>query len=221
MALSEQDRREALALLEDSGAVISRSHFVYASGMHGPAYVNKDLLFVHPRRVEWLCRLLAQPFLGWKHGAPPNAVVGPAIGGVILAQHTAGFLTTQSSACEALYAEKDNRGGYVMKRGYAQRLRDRRVLVVEDVLTTGASARSTVEAVRACGGDVIGVAALVNRGGVTAEAVGGVQTLHALIDLQLDAYGEDACPLCKANVPIDGTVGKGAEYLARKYGMVR
>lgn len=222
MSLSEQDQKYVAAVLDHAGAVMTGSHFVYASGMHGSAYVNKDLLYVEPHAVERLCRMMAMPFLvDLSGGRPPDAVVGPAVGGVILSQYVAASLATQEKSCEALYADKDDKGGYALKRGYGKRVTGKRVLVVEDILTTGASARAAVEAVRSCGGKVIGVAALVNRGNVTAKDVGDVPVLHTLLDIKLESFTESACPLCAQGVPINEQVGRGAEFLARKHGLVQ
>ncbi len=202
------------AELERARAIITGSHVVYASGTHGSAYVNKDALYPDTRRVGWLCSLLAAPF----YQDMVAAVVGPSLGGIILSQHVADALCGNGGYCESLYAEKDGKGGYVLNRGYDLRVKNRRVLVVEDVLTTGTSARSTVEAVRLNGGDVVGVAALVNRGGVTAKDVGDVPKLHVLLTLHLETFPEAACPLCAQGVPVNTSVGKGAEYLARRAG---
>lgn len=203
--------------LEAAGAVMTGMHVVYASGLHGSAYINKDALYPDTRTTSWLCSLLARPF----RMEPPDAVVGPVLGGIILAQRTADVFCDPRHRCEALYAEKDGQGRYALKRGYGKRVTGKRVLVVEDILTTGASAHLTIEAVRVCGGEVIGVAALVNRGSITAKGLGDVPVLHTLLDLTLDAWSEDRCPLCEHNVPIDGSVGRGAEFLARKHGLVQ
>lgn len=105
---------------------------------------------------------------------------------------------------------------FVIKRGYDKVITGKRVLVVEDVLTTGGSAREVIEAVRALDGEVVGLGVLCNRGGITAEDVGGVPELFALVNVKLDAWDEAECPLCAKGVPINTDVGKGREFLARK-----
>ena len=92
----------------------------------------------------------------------------------------------------------------------------KRVLVVEDILTTGGSARKVVEAVRAIGGNVVGVGVLCNRGGVTAQDLANVPKLEVLVNISLDAWNEADCPLCKQGVPVNPDVGKGREFLARR-----
>jgi orotate phosphoribosyltransferase len=88
--------------------------------------------------------------------------------------------------------------------------------VVEDVLTTGGSAKKVVEATRELDGTVIGLGVLCNRGGITPKDVADPPRLHALVNVTLDAWDEAECPYCASGVPINTDVGKGREYLARK-----
>ncbi|HXJ35328.1 MAG TPA: phosphoribosyltransferase family protein [Candidatus Eisenbacteria bacterium] len=194
------------AILEGARAIITGSHIVYTSGRHGSAYVNKDAVYPDTARVAELCRFLADA------AAPlrPEIVCGPAMGGIILAQWTGHHL-----GIPAVYAEKADAGGMALRRGYDALVAGRRVLVVEDILNTGGSVKDAVAAVRAAGGDVAGVAALVNRGRVTAADV-GVPALAALLDVELEAWDAAACPLCRDGVPVNTTVGKGREFLAKR-----
>lgn len=194
----------ATAILAESGAVIRDGHIVYTSGRHGSAYVNKDAVYPHTERVRELCGLLAQA------AGPLGAeiVCGPAMGGIILAQWTGHHL-----GLPAVYAEKAPEGGMVLRRGYDRLVRGRRVLVVEDVVNTGGSLADTIRAVRAAGGTVAGAVALCNRGGVTAAAL-DVPALHALVELSLESWAAEECPLCRRGVPVDTAVGKGREFLA-------
>lgn len=198
----------AAAILAESGAVLRDSHVVYTSGRHGSAYVNKDAVYPHTDRVRELCAMMAE--LARPLG--PEVVCGPAMGGIILAQWTGHHL-----GLPAVYAEKAAEGGMVLKRGYDAVVRGRRVLVVEDVVNTGGSLADTVRAVRAAGGTVAGAVALCNRGGVPASAV-DVPVLHALVELSLDSWAADECPLCRRGVPVNVAVGKGREFLAARAG---
>lgn len=205
---------EVLELLARVGAVISGSHIVYTSGKHGSGYVNKDAVYPRTREISRLCRCIAERF----SGSHIDTVIAPAIGGVIMSQWTAYHLSDMCGreVC-GVYAEKSDTGnGFVIKRGYDRMVTGKRVLVVEDVLNTGGSAKKVVETARGIGGDVVGVAVLCNRGGVTAEDLGGVPELFALANLKLDAWDEAECPLCASGVPINTDVGKGREFLARK-----
>ena len=195
----------AAAILAESGAVIRDSHVVYTSGRHGSAYVNKDAVYPHTGRVRELCALLADA------ARPLDAqiVCGPAMGGIILAQWTGHHL-----GLPAVYAEKAPEGGMTLRRGYDALVRGRRVVVVEDVVNTGGSLAEAIHAVRAANGTVVGAVALCNRGGVTAAAL-DVPVLQSLVELSLESWPAEECPLCRRGVPVDTSVGKGREFLAR------
>lgn len=209
--LSEQ---EVLRILTKSGAVITGSHIVYTSGKHGAAYVNKDAIYPHTKEISLLCRAIAENFAK----VEVDIVVAPAVGGVILSQWVAHHLSDLNGReVLAVYAEKLEGGdGFVIKRGYDKMIQQKRVLVVEDILTTGGSVKKVVESARALGGEVIGIAALCNRGGLKASDLGEVPELFTLVNLKLDAWDEAFCPLCSQKVPINTDVGKGREFLARK-----
>jgi orotate phosphoribosyltransferase len=204
--------QEIIQMLAGIGAIITNSHIVYTSGRHGSAYINKDALYVHPQITFRLCEILARPY----QADTVDVVAGPAVGGVILAQWVAYHLNRSRSSGEtlAIYAEEES-GSLRFKRGYDQFIKPgTSVVIVEDVLTTGGSARKVIEAVRALGGNVQGLSALCNRGGISPEHIGGVP-LHALITLNLDSWAEEECPLCRHHVPVNTTVGKGKAFLAR------
>ncbi len=203
-----------LHILSTTGAVLTNGHFVYTSGLHGDAYVNKDRIYPHTSAVRQLCELLAQYFR--REGVTYDVVVGPALGGIILSQWTAYFSPFGSEGTEvlAVYAEKDGKQ-FLLGRGYDEFVQGKRVLVVEDVVTTGGSARKVAELVTELGGTVVAIGALCNRGGVTAEEL-GVPLFFALINFTLETWSEQECPLCKEEAPINTDVGKGREFLARK-----
>jgi len=146
-------------------------------------------------------------------------VIAPAIGGVILSQWTAHHLTEiNGHEVFGVYAEKSEGGdAFVIKRGYDKLIAGKNVLVVEDVLTTGGSAKKVVEATRAIGGKVIGLGVLCNRGGIKPQDVAHVPVLTALVNVRLDAWDEAVCPLCERGIPINTDVGRGREFLARKH----
>ncbi|MBM4396296.1 MAG: orotate phosphoribosyltransferase [Deltaproteobacteria bacterium] len=206
---------DVLDLLAANDAVLTGTHVVFTSGRHGSAYVNKDAIYPHTAAVARLCAAFADRF----RDAGVEVVCGPVLGGVVLAQWTAHHLAAAAGpgAAEvlAVYAERADDRKFVLRRGYDRIAAGRRVLVVEDVLTTGGSLRDAVAAVRAAGGEVVGAAALVNRGGVTAEQV-GAPVLHSLATIDLDSWDEAACPLCRDGVPVETRVGKGAEFLRRR-----
>lgn len=206
------DEKQVLKILGKVGAIITDSHIVYTSGKHGSAYVNKDALYPHTEETSRICRAIAERFAD----DYVEAVVAPAIGGVVLTQWIAHHLS-QMNEYEVLaaYAEKTPAGDFVIKRGYDKLISDKRVLVVEDVLTTGNSARATIDAVRATGGNVIGLGVLCNRGEIGPQDVRGVPKLTALATVPLEAWDPNDCPLCMRSVAINIDVGKGREFLAQ------
>ncbi|MBI4196859.1 MAG: phosphoribosyltransferase [Deltaproteobacteria bacterium] len=194
-----------MKLLEKFGAVLTNGHFVYTSGKHGSAYINKDALYPHTTVISHLCRELAKKF----SRSPVEVVVAPVVGGVILSQWVAHHLSRMKKReVLGVYAEK-SADGFILKRGYDRLVSGKKVLVVEDILNTGGSAKKVVETVRSAGGVVIGVGALVNRGGVIAKDLGGVPKVFSLVELPLEAWEANECPLCVRQLPINTEVGKG------------
>lgn len=206
------EHQQALQIFAESKAVIINSHVVYTSGKHGSAYVNKDAIYPHTSDTSILCEMLAHEFKSYL----VEVVIAPAVGGVILSQWTAHHLRPLAHRdVLGVYADKADDGNFVIKRGYDKLITGKRVLVVEDVINTGGSVKKVIAAVRACGGTIVGVGALCNRGGITAQDL-DVPILVALMDVKLEMWEEADCPLCAQNVPINTDVGKGREFLERK-----
>src|SRR3990167_10692639 len=125
-------------ILADTNSVLSNGHFVYVSGKHGDKYINKDAIYPHTKAIKELCRMWAQDF----KNSGVEVVVGPAMGGVILSHDTATELTKLLKRdIPGVYAEKDGDGGFKFTRGYDAFVKGKKVLVVEDVLTTGGSVK--------------------------------------------------------------------------------
>jgi orotate phosphoribosyltransferase len=209
---TETRETEIMKIFEESQAIITGSHIVYTSGKHGSAYVNKDAVYPFTSRVSKLCSFIAEDF----ENEEIDAVVGPVVGGVALAQWTAHHLSRlQGKEVLAICADKSEES-FIIKRGQDKLITGKKILVVEDILTTGGSVKKVVEAIRSINGDVIGVAALCNRGEITTKEIGDVPVLKTLVNVTLDAFDEADCPLCKDGIEINTSVGKGAEYLKNK-----
>lgn len=200
--MSEQEIRK---VFEDCGAILN-GHFVFTSGRHGSMYINKDAIFPHIKAIKTLCRQIA---LRAKH-LNPDVVIGPVTGGVILSQWVVHHLIVElEREVLAVYAEKFLEKKFLIRRGYDKLIDGNKVFVVEDVLTTGGSAAGVVKLVRLCGGEVVGVGALCNRGKVTVKDVGNVPELITLLNLDLESWEEKECPLCQKGIPINTKVVKG------------
>jgi len=212
---------EVLQILSKVGAVITDNHIVYTSGKHGTAYINKDALYPHTKETSRLCLAIAEQFDEfYKDDMEVEIVIAPAVGGVILSQWTAYHLTKLTGReVLGVYADKIKVNGeddFVIKRGYDKLISGKNVLITEDLLTTGGSVRKVVAAVRAIGGNVVGVGVICNRGDVTPADLGDVPKLFALTKVKMDAWDEEACTLCLDGVPINTDVGHGREFLAKQ-----
>ena len=204
-----------MQLFSDAGAIVSDSHFVYSSGRHSSVYVNKDALYLHTGIVSRLCERMAQSY----NADEIDVVVGPVLGGIVLSQWVTYALNAHRTNGEvlAVYAEKEGDGPdktFVFRRGYDKHIAGKNILVVEDILTTGGSARQVIEAIRKQGGNVIGLSALCNRGTVQSAAVANVP-VQQLITLTLETFAEDECPFCQQGVPINTELGKGRAFLQK------
>ncbi len=202
-------------IFERCGAIL-KGHFVYTSGRHGEVYVNKDAIYPF-QMIHGLCDGLVQklnsPFL-----LDIEAVVAPALGGIVLSRLIADCITefewNDGFAVMAIYAEKD-KDKFVIRRGYDKLIFGKKVLIVDDIMTTGGSVKKVVEAARVCGANVCGAAVLVNRGGITEEDL-GVPKLFSLREWRFESWEEEDCPLCEAGAPINQEVGKGREFSVKK-----
>jgi orotate phosphoribosyltransferase len=158
-------------------------HFVLTSGLHSSRYIQCARLLQHPQHAEALGGWLADRF----RGQAVDAVISPALGGLIIGHETARALGVR-----ALFGERDN-GVMTLRRGFALQPRER-VVIVEDVTTTGGSVRELIRLVRELEGAVVGVGAILDRSGGQVHM--GVP-LHALITMQVPAYQPEACSLCQ------------------------
>jgi len=208
------DEKAVLEVLNELGVIITNSHFVFTSGRHSNTYVNKDALYLHPARTAQMCEIMAKKY----DANQVDVVAGPTIGGVILSQWVAYHLNSLRKAGETLsiYVEKEgerDQKKFIVERGYDVRVPGKNIVVVEDVLMTGGSAAKVIEAIRMLGGNVVGLSAPCNRGGIKPQDIGDVP-IHTLINLTFESWSEEDCPLCAAKVPINTSVGKGKQFLA-------
>lgn len=192
------------------GAIVEGTHVVLKSGKHSQTYVKKDAIFTQPTTLFYFCQLMAEAISDLQ----VDVVVGPAIGGAILAQGVGYHLTCPRRHPLCAFAEKEGKE-FVFNRGYHHVVAHKRVLVVEDVVTTGGSIQGVVKATADVGGTVIGVVALVNRGRVTASSL-KVPYFTSLVDLMLETWDPDTCPMCEEDVPVNLELGHGREFMEGK-----
>lgn len=181
--------REVERVFREAGA-FREGHFVLASGRHSPRYLEKFQVLQWPVRTAALCADIAE----WAQRLGPGTVAGPTTGGIILAHEVARQLELR-----AVYAERGESGrGREFRRGFTLGSGER-VLVVDDIMTTGGSVQETVDAVRRAGAQVVGAAVFVDRSGGAARLD---VPLKALWTIDIPTYAADECPQCAQGVPI-------------------
>lgn len=204
---------EVLEIFKKTGGYISDSHIVYTSGKHGKKYLNKDAIYPHTKEVSKICLEIATRFA--KEGI--EAVVAPALGGIILSQWSAYHLTNiTGSEVLGIYTEKTPEKNQILTRGYDKLVKGKKILIVEDITTTGGSVKKVIESVKNAGGIVHAVCVLVNRNPkeVNEEFLGA--PFFPLAEVEMEAWDEEKCPLCRDHIPVNTTVGKPKDFLARK-----
>jgi len=178
---------EVLELFRQSGALLE-GHFKLSSGLHSGKYLQSALVLQYPDRAERLGTALAELV----RGSNPTAVLSPALGGIVIGQEVGRALGVR-----ALFAERQD-GALTLRRGFTLSPADR-VLIVEDVITTGGSTRETIAVAQAAGAQVVGAAGIVDRGTDPARVTVPMQTL---VKLAVPAYAPEACPMCAAGQPV-------------------
>ena len=176
------EHNEALELYRRTGAYLE-GHFQLSSGLHSPGYMQSALVLQHPADAASLGMGIAAHVKSFR----PTVVLSPALGGLIIGHEVARALGVR-----AIFAERGGGSALTLRRGFTLASSDR-VLVVEDVFTTGKSTRETMEVAREAGADVVGAAAIVDRSGGTVDF--GVPS-YALLQLSVPAYEPEQCPLC-------------------------
>ncbi|MEE8359960.1 MAG: orotate phosphoribosyltransferase [Candidatus Omnitrophota bacterium] len=177
---------EVLKIFQESGALQS-GHFKLSSGLHSGQYMQCALVLQHPRYAEKLCKALAEKFKDDKVAV----VVGPAIGGIVVSCEVGRALGVRS-----IFTERED-GKTKFRRGFSVDKNDR-VLVVEDVVTTGKSTKEVLEVIRSTGASIVGIGALVDRLNGTAFN----ENYASLVRIEIPTFKPEECPLCKKEQPV-------------------
>lgn len=175
-------QEQVLEVFERTG-VLLEGHFRLTSGLHAAKYLQCAQLLQYPHEAGPLCEQLADYF----KDSGATVVAGPATGGIILAYEVAKALGVKN-----IFGEREN-GVMTFRRGFKLEPTDK-VLVLEDVVTTGGSVKELIECIKAAGAEVVGVASLVNRSGGRVDF--GVP-FKSLVNLDITTYQPDDCPMCK------------------------
>lgn len=204
---------DVLSILKKVGGVITNDHFVYTSGKHGSVYINKDAVYTHVNETSKIGKMFATKF----KNKSIDVVAAPALGGIILSQWTAYHLSKlKGKEVLSVYTEKTSDKDQVFTRGYDKLVKNKKVLVIEDLTTTGGSVKKVVKSVKKARGKVVAVAVMVNRNPKEVNAKFMGVPFTSLGVLKAEAFDERKCELCKKNVPINTSVGHGKKYLEAK-----
>ncbi|HYO75417.1 MAG TPA: orotate phosphoribosyltransferase [Thermoanaerobaculia bacterium] len=175
-------------LLEETGALLT-GHFRLSSGLHSENYVQCALLLEHPRNAKAIGAELAQKV----RALGATKIVAPALGGVII-----GYTVAEALELPFVFTERKE-GQMTLRRGFRLQQGDR-VVIVEDVVTTGKSTRETADVIAQHGGEVVGFASILNRSG---KANPFDSAYEFLLALDFATYEESACPLCAKGLALD------------------
>jgi len=176
-----------LEIFEKTNAFL-KGHFKLSSGLHSEGYLQCALVLQYPEYTKALCAELAKRFKAEK----PTVVVAPAIGGILVSYEVANTL-----GCRSVFTEREN-DAMIFRRGFDIDASDR-VLVVEDVVTTGGSTKEVIEAVRQNGAKVIGVGSIIDR---SCNVIDFGVEFKSLLKLDAKTYKPEECPLCKEGIPV-------------------
>jgi orotate phosphoribosyltransferase len=170
---------------------LREGHFVLSSGLHSPVFLQKNLVFMDTARCARLCKALAEKITAAV--GPVDVAISPAVGGIIPGYETARWLGVPS-----MYVEREG-GTFKLRRGFHVEP-GQKVVMVEDIVTTGLSSRECIAAIQAASGEVVAAACIVDRSGGRADV--GVP-LVALATLDVPAYAADALPPELAALPVE------------------
>lgn len=180
-------KEEVLHLFKESGALLE-GHFLLTSGLHSPQYFQCAKVLQYPQHAQKLCWEIACNFMLEKI----NLVIGPALGGIIVAQEVARLMSARAIFTERADGKMNLRRGFEIKP-------DERVLVVEDVVTTGSSIMEVIDLVQKSNAKLIGVGFLVDR---SQNRVSFTVPKFSVIEMDVVTYQPDVCPLCAKGIPI-------------------
>jgi len=184
------NEKEILNILEEKKAILN-GHFLLSSGLHSNRYIQCALVLQYPDIAEKLAKVLAEKIIQLHTSSHPylkiDVVVSPALGGIIIGQELARQLKSRAVFTERVDEKMTLRRGFEIKK-------NEKVVVVEDVITTGKSTNEVIEVVKNCGGEILNIASLVDRSG---GKVKFDYPVVSLLKIDVQTWQKENCPLCK------------------------
>jgi len=203
---------KVISTLKKVGAMITNSHIVLTSGRHTSAYINPDKILPHTD----ICSQLGKMFARKYKNKAIDIVIGPAYGGIIFSQWVAYYLSKlKKKKVLSIFTEKTPEKHQLLERGFDKMIKNKKILIVEDITATGSSVKKVIESVRDARGKIKEVCVIVNRDPETVNSKTIGYPFSSLAVFKINSYEEKDCPLCKKKVPINTTVGHGREYLKK------
>lgn len=181
------NKNELLQLLKDTGALLE-GHFQLTSGRHSDKYIEKFRILENPDALDQVCQAMAYPYIDKKI----NLVLGAAIGGILLAGGVGRHLGAKHIFTERVNGEMAFRRGFHFDKGT-------RILIVEDIVTTGGSIIELINLAESMNGEIVGIVNLVTRSSMKVFAG---RHLHSLLELPIDSWEPDQCDMCCQSIPI-------------------
>ncbi len=192
------DRQQVLSMFKESGALLE-GHFQLTSGLHSNQYFQCARVLQHPHHATALCADIVAQF----NSCTIDVVIAPAMGGIVVGQEVGRQLNVRTMFTERKEAVMQLRRGFEIRPG-------ERVLVCEDVVTTGGSVFEVLKIVKELGGMPVGVGFIVDRsGGRVKFELGGGGVQHSVLQMDVVTYQPDACPLCKQGLPVEKPGSRG------------
>ena len=181
-------QERVLEILKEAG-VLLEGHFLLTSGRHSNKYLQCAKIFQNAKYSEELCEDLAKLY----KDSGVDVVIGPAIGAILISYEVSRHLGTPN-----IFAERDGDGAMTLRRSF-EITKGQKVLVVEDVVTTGGSVREVIALVKEVGGEVVGVGSIVDRTGGKVDF--GVP-YKAVLSVNVESFEPDKCPICANGIPV-------------------
>ncbi len=186
----------------NSKGVVRNGHFILTSGLHSDTYVDKSAI-TSPTTINWLGGRIGEAFSSCEYKDMPEVIVSPATGAIVFGFAVASYFSERFTTLGTKFIHADKKeSSFSLRKSGEKILTGKRVLIVEDIITTGISVKKLLEEIYQFDPIIIGIGCLINRGSVKASDL-EVPKLISLLELKSNAWTEQDCPLCKEGIPFN------------------